>query len=572
VRQRLVNDERGSALLTALMAVTVTIVLGLGLLAIADTQAGQSGAERTRDRAFNLAESVLNSEAFVLGHSWPSSASLSPVGTSITPSERNCSDALAGFGATLGTAATTGTATARLQPNLNASYTDAAYTGGSWQVNVCDDNGSSTVWDDSLLTNGTKNWDTNANNRVWVRAQGTVDGKTRAIAGLVQVHTQPAFRSKYGLTTGGLADDLGATINTLGANVAGGVLSGLLGVTPTVARDPLVTATTPPNSGVTGLRCGALDMADGSTCVTGTIAALSGASGLPVINSLVTGGTIEQVPTLTAASADSIAQLRSQAIQGNTYQATSSGCTGSAGGSPCAAAPPACTIPAAASASTVVFIEKVGGGDDYCMLSLATGKRYKALIVGSGRVILRGNGTVSSPASTDCPGVPVATVPANIFCGNIYALNLQRNAVADGGLGLGDAAAPGRDVVRIDNGAHVKGSVNADGKSARVSIIPPALTLDTNALIVTLVPCTNLVTCLLQTTIKALSGVTAIVDSLLNAVGIDKLLTGILGQLNPQRASYGSAITSDVAAVNNVTVYGASGLLPGTFKDLQPPG
>ena len=47
------------------------------------------------------------------------------------------------------------------------------------------------------------------------------------------------------------------------------------------------------------------------------------------------------------------------------------------------------------------------------------------------------------------------------------------------------------------------------------------------------------------------------------------MTTAILGQLQPQRASYGSAITSDVAAVNAISVYGASGVIPKTFRDLS---
>ena len=69
--RRLRDDESGAALITALLCTMVMLALGLALLAIVDTQASESTDERTRDRGFNLAESVLTSEAFVLGRNWP---------------------------------------------------------------------------------------------------------------------------------------------------------------------------------------------------------------------------------------------------------------------------------------------------------------------------------------------------------------------------------------------------------------------------------------------------------------------------------------------------------------------
>ncbi|MCW2957483.1 MAG: hypothetical protein JWP18_286, partial [Solirubrobacterales bacterium] len=150
---RIRSDETGSAMMTALMCTVIMLALGLALLSIVDTQASESSRERTGDRGFNLAESVLTSEAFVLGRNWPSSAVASGTGTLTAPVERACSAAAAAVGsAVLGATATAGTGTALLQPNLNATYTDSAYAGATWQVNVCDDDGSSAVWNDATLT------------------------------------------------------------------------------------------------------------------------------------------------------------------------------------------------------------------------------------------------------------------------------------------------------------------------------------------------------------------------------------------------------------------------------------
>lgn len=541
--RRLRHDDTGSALITALLATVIMLGLGLALLSNVDLQASQSSTERTRDRAFNLAEGVLNSEAFVLGRNWPATA----------PTPNNaCGAAGMGFADSLGsTTATADTRITRLRSNLNASFTDAAYTGASWQVNVCDDVPTSTVWSDTNLNN--VGYDYNGgtpNNKVWVRAQATVAGKTRAVAGLVLVRTTPALNPKYGLVSGGVKDDLGTVVNTLDNSVIGGVLTSLFGTTPTVAADP---DPTHQPSGVTAMRCGALDLEASSlsTCVAGTIGALAA---VPIVTNLVTGGKLEEYPTTTTATAASINQLRTQAIASHTYYSSSAGGT-AASNTPCTFT----TNTGTRDANAIVFIEKVGTGDQYCVLNVAGGVQYKALVIGSGRVILRGNGALT--------GTPTAsTAPqTNTFSGVVYALNLQRLPTTDGGLGLGDAASPGREVVVIDSGAHVKGGVNADGRSGKVTITPPALSaLDMTRLRNDVCNPLPLVTKLLCFTLGTVS-------DLLTTLGIPQtsVVTALLNQLSgSERAAYGSAIVSDVAAINKLTVFGASGVVPSSFHEL----
>lgn len=43
----------------------------------------------------------------------------------------------------------------------------------------------------------------------------------------------------------------------------------------------------------------------------------------------------------------------------------------------------------------------------------------------------------------------------------------------------------------------------------------------------------------------------------------------VLNAITSKLSSYGSAIHSDVATVNALKVHGASGVTPGTFRDLQ---
>ncbi len=554
LRTRL-RDDSGAAMITALLSALVMLALGLALLAIVDAQAKQSTTERTRDRGFNLSESVLTSEAFVLGRNWPASAVLSGAGTLTAPLERNCSDAAAAVTATLGTTAAAGSAGALLQPNLNATYTDTAYAGAAWQVNVCDDDGTTTVWNDTTLTNATKNWDKNGNGLLWVRAQSTVAAKTRAVAGLVKVRTDPALQPKYGLVSGNVAEDLSTAVNAISnASVVSSLKSNLLNTNPVVAADlPLYPL---PASGVTGLRCGLLNnLALTKTCVTGTIGALSA---VPAINTLVTNGAYTQYPSITSTDAGTVGQIRAQAKASLTYTALSAGAD-------TVAAAPACTITGTPTANTVVFIEKVGTGDQYCYVDVGTAsKAYKALVIGSGRVIIRGDNNANAPAAYS------STAPTNLFTGVVYALNLQTTDQT--------ASIPVREVVRVEKGARVRGTVNADGKNATVALVPPDFN---TASLVNGLLCPGL-SCGVANLVIAL-GATGAVDALINGtclvsvplLGCTVSLPGlgaatVLTALTSQLSTYGSAIHSDVGIIKALTVFGASAVIPGTFRDLQP--
>lgn len=491
--------EDGSALITALMVVLVMLPIGLALLALVDTQARDSSAERTRDRAFNLADSALTSAAFNLGRfAWPASPASAPSNTSATGSAAACGTA--SFGATLGGATNPGSTTAKLQPNLNASYDDAAYAGATWQVNVCDDDplgAGPTVWKDGLLARS--NYDANANHLLWVRSEANVAGKRRVLAALVRAKQTPALSSRYGLMTGRLNSDVTTSVAyTLTGGALGDVVGLLLGSQQIVAADPSVTVTNPPSSGVTAVRCGALD-----GCLTGV---LGGLGSLSAFDALVTGGKLVQATSPTATSAGNVAQLKQQAINSGTYVASTAG-------SASPSSPPACTIPTGASSQTVVYIEQVGTsgtagstggpGDQFCVLDVSGGVAFKALVVGRGRVVLRGDDTASG----------------GTFTGLVYALNEQRAT-------LGDAAIPSREVVRIDKGAHVRGGVAADGKSAQVGVYPP--------------------------TIDCLLGLPVLCPA--------SILLGI--------SSYNPAIRSNAAAMNAVTVYAGTSLVSGTYRDI----
>ena len=532
-------DENGAALITALMCTLVMLVLGMALLAIVDTQASESASERTRDKGFNLSESVLNSQAFVLGRNWPANPATARNGANA------CYLPLSGFTSAVGADAPGPSGPVdkdveRLRPNINASYTDSAYTGASWQVNVCDDFNGTNVWTDTVLNN--VGYDANGNEKLWVRAQSIVGGKTRVLVGLVNVRELDGLPSRFGLVAGNVSEDVGsATAAITNAAVLSPLRSGLLGNNPPVAADPDYAV---PTSGVTGLRCGLLEnLSQVKTCITGAIGALSQ---VPLINTLVAAEKYEQFPTTTSMTAASIGQLRAQAKATGQYIPSA------------ATTDVNCGITIASDPARIVFIEKVGTGDQSCILNIGTSKTYKAVVVGSGRIIIRGNGAITDYATA--PG-------ANRLTAVVYALNLQ---TADH-----SAATPTKEIVRIDQGARVQGAVHADGKNATVGLYAPDFS--TTALVNALIPCNNALTCALRTTLTGL-GVTQLIDQLTSGNCLLTVIVcvvpgpstaSVLGNITSQLSGYGSPIHSDPDVVKAIKVYGISGVTPGTFRDLQ---
>ena len=60
LKRPILHREEGSVVVTAVLVMAIMIPIGLAMLAIVDTQERESGAQRTRDRAFNLADSALH--------------------------------------------------------------------------------------------------------------------------------------------------------------------------------------------------------------------------------------------------------------------------------------------------------------------------------------------------------------------------------------------------------------------------------------------------------------------------------------------------------------------------------
>lgn len=156
------RSEQGFVLITAMAVLLIMLILGVATVKMVDVQSSQTGVDRNGEAAFNLAESVMDAEAYQLQVAWPTSAAAA------LPA---CSQS---------SAHTVGCEGSSLSNSLPASYAGTEYTGATWSAQVLDDTGGSSYYSDSIRSTA-PSWDSNANGLMWVRAQATVQGRTRTV-------------------------------------------------------------------------------------------------------------------------------------------------------------------------------------------------------------------------------------------------------------------------------------------------------------------------------------------------------------------------------------------------------
>jgi len=179
------SSEDGWVLVTAILVMALILSIGLALLSVADTQQGQGRLERVRESSFNLAEGALYNQSQILARNWPS--------TSAGAFPSSCTDA----------------STVTLCPNRssfaqstggssNSIFSSPDYQSGvAWTLTVRDNgnaSGTPTTAYDQNVANGNQGtcvapctWDANDDLQLWVRAEGTVRGKTRRMVALLQL-------------------------------------------------------------------------------------------------------------------------------------------------------------------------------------------------------------------------------------------------------------------------------------------------------------------------------------------------------------------------------------------------
>ena len=169
---RRLSQEEGSALVTAIVLVTVMVMLGLAVYAMADTEQKQAGNERVRESAFVVAEAALDAQVLQLSRTFPL------VAAQAYPA--SCA---------------AGNAAAIACPDpaaLAGSYTGGDYASqcnGSavtqWTTQVRDNGRGAEKYYSRAIADGNEAWDANADGALWVRADGVAGCRARSVVTLV---------------------------------------------------------------------------------------------------------------------------------------------------------------------------------------------------------------------------------------------------------------------------------------------------------------------------------------------------------------------------------------------------
>lgn len=198
-----ITAEHGSALVTALLLTMIMLTVGLAGLAQVDVQQEQSGVERVRETSFNLGEGVLNAQIFAVSRRWPG-----PGAGAGTPAA-----APFVYGPCTQDSISQNCPSAETIRRLFTSPDTAGPT--AWRTEVRDNattvpitcptspSTASPFYSD-VSTQGQYPYDCNNDGRVWVRAQATVRGRTRALVALVQAERETQQLPRAALLAGRL--------------------------------------------------------------------------------------------------------------------------------------------------------------------------------------------------------------------------------------------------------------------------------------------------------------------------------------------------------------------------------
>lgn len=212
-------EEGGWALATCLALLAAMLGTGVALASIVDAQTVASAQQRERETAFNLAEAALNAEVFALARDWPGR------GQALTPYPA-CTEA----------SSSTRCPSAE-QMRAHTSSPDAY--GATWATEVRDNgpSGSEQRWLEDV-TRQQPGYDANGDGQVWVRAQATAKGRTRAMVALVRAEEHAEDVPHGALVTGRLDISNMGKKAIVDASVGGSAQSGLVAVrcTPAVGE------------------------------------------------------------------------------------------------------------------------------------------------------------------------------------------------------------------------------------------------------------------------------------------------------------------------------------------------
>jgi hypothetical protein len=168
--RKLLCREDGSALITALLVMTLCLMIGFSAMAAVDVQQGQSRGERERESSFALGEGALSAQIFMLSKEWPANQSLERTRcTEATTADDDCPD----------------------PTTLTKGFMGADYKAGlQWSTELHDNvavaGGDPDQFYDDAAVRAREGWDSNRDGLMWLRAQALVHGKLRTLVALIR--------------------------------------------------------------------------------------------------------------------------------------------------------------------------------------------------------------------------------------------------------------------------------------------------------------------------------------------------------------------------------------------------
>lgn len=180
---KLTGDERGSALVSAIIIMFVILGLGMAVLTQADVQTRQTGVEASGEATYNHAEGALDATANLLQQSWPTTAT----------STCNQSSAASSF--------CPGSA---LSSSFSTTYTGHRYASAQWSMRIVDDSGgaSADFYNDAAAATA-PSYDANRNGKLWIRAESVIAGQRRIVVAAMTRQTTIVQLPRNTITAGG---------------------------------------------------------------------------------------------------------------------------------------------------------------------------------------------------------------------------------------------------------------------------------------------------------------------------------------------------------------------------------
>jgi hypothetical protein len=191
---RPLTRESGSALIAGIIVLMVVMLLGTVAVQYANVQSHQTANERAGEAAFNLASSAIQAENTALWQAWPSTAATAyPVCTQSSTTGSTCPQSAISTG-------------------FSATYAGSVYASPTWSVQVIDDDLAGVTdgnyYADSILTNSAlAHYDSNGDNKLWIRASATVGGQTRTVVAMATRQTFVVDLPQNVLTAGGVTTE-----------------------------------------------------------------------------------------------------------------------------------------------------------------------------------------------------------------------------------------------------------------------------------------------------------------------------------------------------------------------------